>query len=203
MSVFFFLGAWREELPHFLPAVCFLPSSRIQSFEVGYGICLNDVANLKAFVIILWENHRVLSLKCHAQNDSASAMLNKGFTNYPMGFWFGHIHCSLHFFWLLSVYEIIYEIYFFLLFTCLTRNTWSYGHCICICTLTFIELCFVWWNEGSADDFHCTSHGRSPVIEGVDDAKEMHSTRKALSLLGKFSPLMRGVVKLYKSSTFF
>ncbi|XP_067090448.1 unconventional myosin-Va-like isoform X1 [Osmerus mordax] len=37
---------------------------------------------------------------------------------------------------------------------------------------------------GSAEDFHCTNHGRSPVIEGVDDAKEMYSTRKALSLLG-------------------
>uniref|UniRef100_A0A4W5MFX1 Myosin VAb n=1 Tax=Hucho hucho TaxID=62062 RepID=A0A4W5MFX1_9TELE len=37
---------------------------------------------------------------------------------------------------------------------------------------------------GSADDFHCTNQGGSPVIEGVDDAKEMCSTRKAFSLLG-------------------
>uniref|UniRef100_A0AAZ3P529 Myosin VAb n=1 Tax=Oncorhynchus tshawytscha TaxID=74940 RepID=A0AAZ3P529_ONCTS len=37
---------------------------------------------------------------------------------------------------------------------------------------------------GNADDFHCTNQGGSPVIEGVDDAKEMCSTRKAFSLLG-------------------
>uniref|UniRef100_A0A673VYX7 Unconventional myosin-Va-like n=1 Tax=Salmo trutta TaxID=8032 RepID=A0A673VYX7_SALTR len=37
---------------------------------------------------------------------------------------------------------------------------------------------------GNADDFHCTNQGDSPVIEGVDDAKEMCSTRKAFSLLG-------------------
>ncbi|XP_041734564.1 unconventional myosin-Va isoform X2 [Coregonus clupeaformis] len=37
---------------------------------------------------------------------------------------------------------------------------------------------------GSADDFHCTNQGGSPAIEGVDDAKEMCSTRKAFSLLG-------------------
>ncbi|CAB1322612.1 unnamed protein product [Coregonus sp. 'balchen'] len=35
-----------------------------------------------------------------------------------------------------------------------------------------------------ADDFHCTNQGGSPAIEGVDDAKEMCSTRKAFSLLG-------------------
>uniref|UniRef100_A0A8C7GBS8 Myosin VAb n=1 Tax=Oncorhynchus kisutch TaxID=8019 RepID=A0A8C7GBS8_ONCKI len=37
---------------------------------------------------------------------------------------------------------------------------------------------------GNADDFHCTNQGGSPVIQGVDDAKEMCSTRKAFSLLG-------------------
>ncbi|TKS73569.1 Unconventional myosin-Va [Collichthys lucidus] len=37
---------------------------------------------------------------------------------------------------------------------------------------------------GSADDFHCTNQGQSPVIDGVDDAKEMCSTRSAFSLLG-------------------
>ena len=39
--------------------------------------------------------------------------------------------------------------------------------------------------EGCADDFHCTNQGHSPVIDRVDDAKEMHNTRKAFSLLGE------------------
>ena len=39
--------------------------------------------------------------------------------------------------------------------------------------------------EGCADDFHFTNQGHSPVIERVDDAKEMHSTRRAFSLLGE------------------
>lgn len=38
---------------------------------------------------------------------------------------------------------------------------------------------------GSADDFHYTNQGRNPVIDGVDDAKEMSSTRHAFTLLGK------------------
>uniref|UniRef100_A0A4W5PTV8 Myosin VA n=1 Tax=Hucho hucho TaxID=62062 RepID=A0A4W5PTV8_9TELE len=37
---------------------------------------------------------------------------------------------------------------------------------------------------GSADDFHCTNQGRNPVIDGVDDAKEMCTTQHAFSLLG-------------------
>ncbi|XP_022611603.1 unconventional myosin-Va-like [Seriola dumerili] len=37
---------------------------------------------------------------------------------------------------------------------------------------------------GCADDFHCTNQGQSPVIDGVDDAKEMSNTRRAFSLLG-------------------
>ncbi|KAI3370674.1 hypothetical protein L3Q82_007236 [Scortum barcoo] len=37
---------------------------------------------------------------------------------------------------------------------------------------------------GCADDFHCTNQGQSPVIDGVDDAKEMCNTRRAFSLLG-------------------
>ncbi|XDV53289.1 hypothetical protein PO909_021839 [Leuciscus waleckii] len=37
---------------------------------------------------------------------------------------------------------------------------------------------------GSADDFPYTNQGRSPVIEGVNDLKEMQDTRKAFSLLG-------------------
>uniref|UniRef100_A0A8C2ICC0 Myosin VAb n=1 Tax=Cyprinus carpio TaxID=7962 RepID=A0A8C2ICC0_CYPCA len=35
-----------------------------------------------------------------------------------------------------------------------------------------------------ADDFPYTNQGRSPVIEGVNDLKEMEATRKAFSLLG-------------------
>ncbi|XP_072551560.1 unconventional myosin-Va isoform X1 [Salminus brasiliensis] len=37
---------------------------------------------------------------------------------------------------------------------------------------------------GSADDFHYTKQGRNPVIDGVDDAKEMSTTRNAFILLG-------------------
>ncbi|XP_034153431.1 unconventional myosin-Va isoform X15 [Esox lucius] len=37
---------------------------------------------------------------------------------------------------------------------------------------------------GGADDFHCTNQGGSPVIDGVDDSKEMSTTRNAFSLLG-------------------
>lgn len=38
---------------------------------------------------------------------------------------------------------------------------------------------------GKADDFHYTKQGRNPVIDGVDDAKEMSSTRNAFILLGQ------------------
>ncbi|XP_033823804.1 unconventional myosin-Va-like [Periophthalmus magnuspinnatus] len=37
---------------------------------------------------------------------------------------------------------------------------------------------------GDADDFHYTNQGQNPVIQGVDDAKEMLNTRKAFLLLG-------------------
>ncbi|KAL1247231.1 hypothetical protein QQF64_022607 [Cirrhinus molitorella] len=37
---------------------------------------------------------------------------------------------------------------------------------------------------GSVDDFPYTNQGRSPIIEGVNDLKEMEATRKAFSLLG-------------------
>ncbi|XP_062860893.1 unconventional myosin-Va isoform X1 [Trichomycterus rosablanca] len=36
----------------------------------------------------------------------------------------------------------------------------------------------------NANNFHYTKHGRNPVIDGVDDAKEMSSTRHAFTLLG-------------------
>ncbi|XP_063758462.1 unconventional myosin-Va-like isoform X2 [Eleginops maclovinus] len=55
----------------------------------------------------------------------------------------------------------------------------------------FYQLCasahlpeFKAFQLGCADDFHCTNQGQSPVIEGVDDAKEMSKTRKAFSRLG-------------------
>ncbi|XP_076851437.1 unconventional myosin-Va isoform X5 [Brachyhypopomus gauderio] len=37
---------------------------------------------------------------------------------------------------------------------------------------------------GGANDFHYTKQGRNPVIDGVDDAREMSTTRSAFSLLG-------------------
>ncbi|XP_054632722.1 unconventional myosin-Va-like isoform X2 [Dunckerocampus dactyliophorus] len=37
---------------------------------------------------------------------------------------------------------------------------------------------------GGADDFHCTNQGQNPVIDGIDDTKEMCNTRRALTLLG-------------------
>ncbi|XP_073327527.1 unconventional myosin-Va-like [Pagrus major] len=55
----------------------------------------------------------------------------------------------------------------------------------------FYQLCasshlpeFKAFKLGCADDFHCTNQGQSPIIDGVDDAKELCNTRKAFSLLG-------------------
>uniref|UniRef100_A0AAX7TX35 Myosin VAb n=1 Tax=Astatotilapia calliptera TaxID=8154 RepID=A0AAX7TX35_ASTCA len=55
----------------------------------------------------------------------------------------------------------------------------------------FYQLCasshlpeFKAFRLGCADDFHCTNQGQSPVIDGVDDAKEMCNTRRSFSLLG-------------------
>ncbi|KAM6936965.1 unconventional myosin-Va-like [Xenentodon cancila] len=55
----------------------------------------------------------------------------------------------------------------------------------------FYQLCasshlpeFKAFKLGCADDFHGTNQGQNPVIEGVDDAKELCSTRRAFSLLG-------------------
>nr|XP_033490156.1 unconventional myosin-Va-like [Epinephelus lanceolatus] len=55
----------------------------------------------------------------------------------------------------------------------------------------FYQLCasshlpeFKAFKLGCADDFHCTNQGQSPVIDGVDDAKDMCNTRRAFSLLG-------------------
>uniref|UniRef100_A0A672IAL7 Myosin VAb n=1 Tax=Salarias fasciatus TaxID=181472 RepID=A0A672IAL7_SALFA len=61
----------------------------------------------------------------------------------------------------------------------------------------FYQLCasshlpeFKAFKLGCAEDFHCTNQGQSPVIDGVDDAKEMCNTRKAFSLLGENSDQM-------------
>lgn len=38
--------------------------------------------------------------------------------------------------------------------------------------------------SGSANEFLYTRQGRSPVIDGVDDTKELSATRQAFTLLG-------------------
>jgi len=43
---------------------------------------------------------------------------------------------------------------------------------------------FVFSLAGNANYFHYTKQGGSPVIDGVDDAKEMVNTRQACTLLG-------------------
>ncbi|KAI1904367.1 hypothetical protein AGOR_G00004920 [Albula goreensis] len=55
----------------------------------------------------------------------------------------------------------------------------------------FYQLCasadlpeFKFLKLGSAEDFHCTNQGRNPIIDGIDDAKEMSTTRNAFTLLG-------------------
>ncbi|KAL3061378.1 hypothetical protein OYC64_009541 [Pagothenia borchgrevinki] len=55
----------------------------------------------------------------------------------------------------------------------------------------FYQLCasahlpeFKAFQLGCADDFHFTNQGQSPVIDGVDDAKDMSKTRRAFSRLG-------------------
>lgn len=39
-------------------------------------------------------------------------------------------------------------------------------------------------HSGSADEFLYTRQGRSPTIDGVDDSKELSTTRQAFALLG-------------------
>lgn len=50
--------------------------------------------------------------------------------------------------------------------------------CISVCKRCVISL------TGNANYFHYTKQGGSPVIDGVDDAKEMVNTRQACTLLG-------------------
>lgn len=50
-----------------------------------------------------------------------------------------------------------------------------------------------------ADDFHYTKQGRNPVIDGVDDAKEMSTTRNAFTLLGVNESYQMGLFQILAS----
>lgn len=50
-----------------------------------------------------------------------------------------------------------------------------------MCVKDFI---YFFYPTGNANYFHYTKQGGSPVIDGVDDAKEMVNTRQACTLLG-------------------
>ncbi|XP_072258473.1 unconventional myosin-Va isoform X7 [Pyxicephalus adspersus] len=52
---------------------------------------------------------------------------------------------------------------------------------------------------GSANSFHYTKQGRSPVIEGVDDAKELRNTRQACALLGIGDQYQLGIFRILAS----
>ncbi|XP_051512655.1 unconventional myosin-Va [Myxocyprinus asiaticus] len=52
---------------------------------------------------------------------------------------------------------------------------------------------------GMANDFHYTKQGRNPVIDGVDDAKEMSSTRNAFTLLGVNETYQMGLFQILAS----
>uniref|UniRef100_A0A8B9VUJ2 Unconventional myosin-Va n=1 Tax=Anas zonorhyncha TaxID=75864 RepID=A0A8B9VUJ2_9AVES len=49
---------------------------------------------------------------------------------------------------------------------------------------------------GNANYFHYTKQGGSPVIDGVDDAKEMVNTRQACTLLGNFDSYQMGIFRI-------
>ncbi|XP_056428305.1 unconventional myosin-Va-like [Hyla sarda] len=52
---------------------------------------------------------------------------------------------------------------------------------------------------GNANSFHYTKQGRSPVIDGVDDAKELRNTRQACSLLGIGDQHQMGIFRILAS----
>ncbi|KAI1889663.1 hypothetical protein AGOR_G00165260 [Albula goreensis] len=52
---------------------------------------------------------------------------------------------------------------------------------------------------GKANDFRFTTQGRNPVIDGVDDAKELVTTRQAFSLLGINESYQMGIFKVLAS----
>ncbi|KAM3925895.1 unconventional myosin-Va isoform 7-T7 [Leptodactylus fuscus] len=49
---------------------------------------------------------------------------------------------------------------------------------------------------GNANSFHYTNQGRSPVIDGVDDAKELRNTRNACALLGIGDQYQMGIFRI-------
>ncbi|XP_026539899.1 unconventional myosin-Va isoform X1 [Notechis scutatus] len=49
---------------------------------------------------------------------------------------------------------------------------------------------------GNAGYFHYTKQGRSPVIDGIDDAKEMLNTRRACTLLGIVESCQMGIFQI-------
>ncbi|XP_062998493.1 unconventional myosin-Va [Elgaria multicarinata webbii] len=49
---------------------------------------------------------------------------------------------------------------------------------------------------GNADYFHYTKQGGSPVIDGIDDAKEMTNTRRACTLLGIVDSCQMGIFQI-------
>uniref|UniRef100_F6YFT5 Myosin VA n=1 Tax=Monodelphis domestica TaxID=13616 RepID=F6YFT5_MONDO len=49
---------------------------------------------------------------------------------------------------------------------------------------------------GNADFFHYTKQGGSPIIEGIDDAKEMMHTRQACTLLGINESYQMGIFRI-------
>ncbi|XP_073474828.1 unconventional myosin-Va isoform X2 [Aquarana catesbeiana] len=52
---------------------------------------------------------------------------------------------------------------------------------------------------GSANSFHYTKQGGSPVIDGVDDAKELRNTRRACALLGIGDQYQLGIFRILAS----
>ncbi|KAK7160724.1 hypothetical protein R3I93_008403 [Phoxinus phoxinus] len=52
---------------------------------------------------------------------------------------------------------------------------------------------------GKADNFHYTKQGRNPVIDGIDDAKEMSTTRHAFTLLGVNESYQIGLFRILAS----
>ncbi|XP_067275742.1 unconventional myosin-Va [Pseudorasbora parva] len=52
---------------------------------------------------------------------------------------------------------------------------------------------------GKANEFHYTKQGRSPVIDGIDDAKEMSTTRNAFTLLGVNESYQMGLFRILAS----
>ncbi|XP_059420726.1 unconventional myosin-Va-like isoform X2 [Carassius carassius] len=52
---------------------------------------------------------------------------------------------------------------------------------------------------GKAGDFHYTKQGRNPVIDGIDDAKEMSTTRNAFTLLGVNESYQLGLFQILAS----